>query len=35
MCLGPRNSEVAGIDVFHVAGSWSGKYSLINNFISF
>jgi len=26
---------VAGIDVFHVAGSWSGKYSLINNFISF
>jgi len=26
---------VAGIDVFHVAGSWSGKYSLSNNFISF
>lgn len=26
--LGPRISEVAGVDVFHVAGTLSGKYSL-------
>lgn len=31
--LGLRDSEVAGIDVFHVAGALSGKYSLSNGFI--
>jgi len=26
--LGLRSSEVAGVDVFHVAGALSGKYRL-------